>query len=122
GPFAPAVPFTLVDVAAPSGLQWVEDGERPTLHWAAQPGLTYEAQLAADPAFGHILASAPALEARWALPALPRGAYFVRLRAREPGGAAGPFTAARRMHVGSIVRSGSGEALRSTDGEPVAQP
>ncbi|WP_399683748.1 FecR domain-containing protein [Xenophilus sp.] len=122
GPFAPAVPFTLVDVAAPSSLQLAEDGERPTLHWVAQPGLAYEAQLAADPAFGHILASAQGLEARWTLPALPRGAYFVRLRAREPGGAAGPFTAARRVHVGGIVRSGSGEALRSADGEPVAQP
>jgi len=122
GPFAAAMPFTLVDVAAPSGLQMLEDGERPALHWVALPHQTYEAQLADDPAFERILASAQGLETNWRLPALPRGAYYVRLRAREPGGVVGPFTAARRVQVGGVVRSSSGDAVRSGDGQPLAQP
>lgn len=122
GPFAAGQPFTVVPTPRIGELELDDSGEAPTLRWAAQPGERFRAQLARDEAFTDLVADVDLPAPVWTLSGQPRGQYFVRLQARDASGLSGPFSPARRVRIGAVVRTGAGGGLTSSDGAPIERP
>ncbi|MBB1599841.1 FecR domain-containing protein [Variovorax sp. UMC13] len=122
GPFAAPQPFTVVPTPTIADLRLDDRREQPTLHWRAEPGQTFRAQLARDPGFGAPLLDLELATSHWTISGPARGNYHVRLQARDASGLAGPFTAARTVHIGPVVDTAGGEVLRTGDGSPVERP
>lgn len=78
------------------------------LAWEGLPGQTFEVEFARDASFAAVelarRTEAPALEV--ALPG--SGRYFVRLRARDPDGYLGPYTAPQQFDIPNCLRDGQG--------------
>ncbi|WP_218509510.1 FecR domain-containing protein [Variovorax sp. dw_308] len=122
GPFAAGQAFT-VAVAPSTGVVDIDDsGESPTLHWQAGSADKFRGQLARDEAFTQLVADVELASPAWTLSGQPRGQYFVRLQARDADGLAGPFSPARRVRIGAVVRSGFGDGLTTSDGAPIERP
>lgn len=122
GPFAAPQPFTVVAAPSVLGVELDETGETPTLRWQAEAGQTFRAQLAREPDFAAPLLDVELDTPSWTLRGVPRGSYHVRLQARDASGLVGPFSPARRVRVGPVVRTFDGGTLNSSDGVPVDRP
>lgn len=89
------------------------------LAWEGLPGQTFEVEFARDTRFASVelvrQTVVPALDV--ALPGT--GRYFVRLRARDPDGYLGPFTAPQQFDIPNCLRDGHGDCTTSTAGPPV---
>ncbi|MEJ8845020.1 FecR domain-containing protein [Variovorax rhizosphaerae] len=122
GPFAAGQAFTIA-VAPTTGAVDIDDsGESPTLRWQAGTGDKFRGQLARDEAFTQVVADVELASPAWTLSGQPRGQYFVRLQARDADGLAGPFSPARRVRIGAVVRDGFGGGLTTSDGAPIERP
>lgn len=122
GPFAAPRSFTVVPTPTIADLRLDDRREQPTLHWRAEPGQTFRAQLAREPDFRTPLLDVELAAPHWTISGPARGNYHLRLQARDASGLAGPFTAARTVHIGPVVDTASGEVLRTGDGSPVERP
>lgn len=122
GPFAAGQPFTVAPTPRIGALELDDSGEAPTLRWAAKPGERFRAQLARDEAFTDLVADVDLAAPVWTLSGQARGPYFVRLQARDASGLSGPFSPARRVRIGAVVRTGAGGGLTSSDGAPIERP
>lgn len=89
------------------------------LAWDGLPGQTFEVEFARDARFAAVelarQTTAPALDV--ALPGT--GRYFVRLRARDPDGYLGPYTASQQFDIPNCLRDGQGGCTTSHAGPPV---
>ncbi|MFM2053942.1 MAG: hypothetical protein RL456_1979 [Pseudomonadota bacterium] len=94
-----------------------EDGIR--LAWEGRPGQTFDVEFARDAGFTALelvrRVDVPALEAR--MPGT--GRYFLRLRARDPDGFVGPYTAPQQFLIPECLRGGPGRCVAGGDGGPV---
>jgi hypothetical protein len=122
GPFAAPQPFTVVPTPAIVELAVDDRRDQPTLRWRAEPGQTFRAQLAREPDFHTPLLDVELATPSWTISGPARGSYHVRLQARDASGLAGPFSPARRVHIGPVVNTTSGERLSADDGTPVERP
>ncbi|RZL64126.1 MAG: iron dicitrate transport regulator FecR [Variovorax sp.] len=122
GPFAAPQPFSVVETPTVSALDVLDHNEQPTLTWQATAGQTFRAQLARDEAFTQIVVEADLTQPSWRLEGLARGTYFVRLQARDASGLTGPFSPPRRVRIGGVVQTSTGNSLSSSDGEPINRP
>lgn len=106
-----ALPVPLAPpVVGPGGIQ---------LRWDGRAGQTFEVEFARDASFATVdlarRTAEPALEV--ALPGT--GRYFVRLRARDPDGYLGPYTAPQQFSIPHCLRDGQGGCTASHGGLPV---
>lgn len=89
------------------------------LGWEGLPGQTFEVEFARDAAFATVelarQTEAPALEVT--LPGT--GRYFVRLRARDPDGYLGPYTAPQQFSIPNCLRDGQGRCAMNNAGQSV---
>ncbi|WP_338415032.1 FecR domain-containing protein [uncultured Sphaerotilus sp.] len=89
------------------------------LSWEGLPGQTFEVEFARDASFAAVelarRTEAPALEVM--LPGT--GRYFVRLRARDPDGYLGPYTAPQQFSIPNCLRDGQGRCAMSNAGQSV---
>jgi len=122
GPFAAPQSFSVVDAPSVGGIDVDDNSESPTLRWQAEPGQTFRAQLARDADFAAPLLDVELDTPSWTLRGMPRGSYHVRLQARDASGLVGPFSPARRVHIGPVVRTLDGGTLGASDGLPVGRP
>jgi len=105
GPFGAVNRFELrAQPAALPAPKIGEDGIR--LAWEGQPNQTFEVQFARDTAF-----ATPVLVQRTTTPALAvklpgTGRFYVRLRATDPDGFQGPYTAPQQFDVPNCLRDG----------------
>jgi hypothetical protein len=75
-------------------------GERELLlRWAAQPGYRYQLQWSADPGFAGTPQSLEVDAGEARLPRPEPGSYYLRLRALDAHGQAGPWGGAQRLEV-----------------------
>lgn len=114
GPFGAPQRFELRALPAPLLPPRVnEDGV--DLTWEGRPGQTFELQFARDAGFTTLVlvreTSEPTLKATLPGP----GRYFVRLRARDPDGFLGPFTAAQQFELPSCLRDGQRRCVGAGD-------
>ena len=119
GPFAAAQAVTVVATPSVGAVELDDSGDNPTLRWQAGPGERFRAQLAHDEAFTQLMADVELATPAWTITGQPHGSYFVRLQARDASGLSGPFSPARRVRIGAMVRTGTGGGLTSGDGAPV---
>ena len=122
GPFAAPQTFSVVDAPSVGGIDVDDNSESPTLRWQAEAGQTFRAQLARDADFAAPLLDVELDTPSWTLHGMPRGSYHVRLQARDASGLVGPFSPARRVHIGPVVRTFDGGTLGASDGLPVGRP
>jgi hypothetical protein len=87
--------------------------------WTAEPGQTFVFQVAGDANFANMVDVRNLTEPRVTLPRPAQGTYFLRVRATDPDGFVGPFTAPQRFMVINRVRDSGGANLSTSDGQPV---
>jgi hypothetical protein len=97
-------------VVGPGGLR---------LAWEGLPGQTFEVEFARDARF-----TAVELVRKTTVPALDlvlpgTGRYFLRLRARDPDGYLGPYTAPQQFDIPNCLRDGQGGCTTSNAGPPI---
>lgn len=89
------------------------------LTWEGLPGQTFDVEFARDAGFA-VLEWAGRTEVPHLAATLPgTGRYFVRLRARDPDGYVGPYTAPQQFTIPNCLRDGQGACLNSDAGPPV---
>lgn len=76
----------------------IADGEL-RFTWSAEPGQTFEFELASDPEFANPVRREPTKLAEIKFPKPAPGTYFMRVRATDPDGLVGPYTAPRRVDI-----------------------
>lgn len=90
-----------------------------SLRWEGLPGQTFEVEFARDASFTAVemtrRTEAPALDVRLS----GTGLYHVRLRARDPDGYLGPYTAPQRFTIPDCLRDGLGGCATSGAGPSV---
>ena len=87
--------------------------------WGAEPGQKFRFQVARDAQFTGLVEDREIAEPRARLPRPPQGIYYVRIRATDPDGFVGPFTAPQRFEVINRVIDSTGANLTTSDGQPV---
>jgi hypothetical protein len=87
--------------------------------WTAEPGQTFVFQVAADANFANMVDVRNLTEPRVTILRPAQGTYFLRVRATDPDGFVGPFTAPQRFMVINRVRDSGGASLSTSDGQPV---
>ncbi|MDD5295602.1 MAG: FecR domain-containing protein [Rhodocyclaceae bacterium] len=102
GPYGDAVPFELRPTPAqpePPAM----DGDRMEFTWPAEPGQKFELELARDASFADSASNAVTrmklAEPRVSLPRFDAGVWFMRVRATDPDGFVGPWTATQSFEV-----------------------
>ncbi len=122
GPFAAGQAFTVAEAPTTGAVDIDDSGESPTLRWQAGSAQKFRGQLARDEAFTQLVADVELASPAWTLSGQPRGQYFVRLQATDADGLAGPFSPARKVRIGAVVRNGFGGGLTTSDGAPIERP
>jgi hypothetical protein len=77
-PPAPPADFPVVSPSVP-----INSGQSLLTGWRNVPGYRYELQIAQDSQFSQPVQSVTLRANYWVLPALPEGAYYLRLRLRD---------------------------------------
>ncbi len=102
GPFGDAVPFDLRPSPAQPEPPKV-DGEHLEFTWVGEPGQSFELELARDKTFAGSAGQAPMRmklkEAKVSLPRPEPGLWHMRVRATDPDGSIGPWTATQSFEV-----------------------
>ncbi len=100
GPFGDPLPFELRPTPQPPQGGLAGDGTSLVFNWPGRPQDRQQVQLARDPAFADIVASAELDAAEWVLPRPERaGDYFFRYRSVEPDGFVSPYSATLKTVV-----------------------
>lgn len=100
GPFGDPIAFT--QRRYPDGRNATAGVDRTalTLRWSAgEPGETSEFQLAADGGFARVLVSRTLAESEVTVPRPEPGVYFLRVRALDADGVAGPYGPVQQIEV-----------------------
>ncbi len=98
GPWGDPQTFTLRPAPADPPAPSVSDGIWH-FSWPAEAGQRFEFELARDADFGDIIRREALGEPSIELAEPPPGVYFMRVRATDPDGLIGPYTAPRRIEV-----------------------
>lgn len=99
GPYGDPSRFSLFPPPAQPDPPKISDTEIE-FRWPGEPGQTFEFQLAQDAKFAQLLSEHKLANAQVVLPRPKNpGTYFMRLRAIDPDGFVGPFTAPQRFQV-----------------------
>lgn len=75
------------------------DDKSLSFSWPAEPGQSFEFQLAKDEAFAQPIENRALREPTITLPKPDGGTYFMRVRATDPDGYVGPYTATQKIEV-----------------------
>ncbi|MDI1258511.1 FecR domain-containing protein [Aquabacterium sp.] len=122
GPFGDAQSFQL---KAPPPQPEPPQVDEQFLHfnWSAEPGQTFEFQLATDEAFAHQLVTQAVTEPTIKVARPDQGGrLFIRYKAIDADGFVGPFTAPQVVSLPQCVQDGSGQCLRAGHGGRVVSP
>lgn len=92
-------------------------------NWSAEPGQTFEFQLATDDAFKHLLLAKALTEPAIKVDRPDQGGrLFIRYKAIDADGFIGPFTAPQVISLPQCVQDGNGVCLRTGHGGRVISP
>jgi hypothetical protein len=115
GPFNDAQAFDLL--AAQKMSEFVDNGSSElTFNWPSEPGQKFLLQIARDPAFSSLLLSKDTEQAEIQIPRPEVGTYYVRVKATDPDGYVGAFSATQKFTIFSRWTTGSGTELKSGEG------
>lgn len=98
GPFGDAQRLNLLPPPANPDPPSVE-GNNLVFGWSSEPGQTFEFQVARDAKFADTLVNLKLTEPKLSIDRPPPGKYYFRLRAIDPDGFAGPYTATQSLEL-----------------------
>lgn len=98
GPWGDPVPFTLKPLQGPPEPPAIGP-DSVSFSWPAEPGQSFEFEMAADPQFQKIVLRRETNDATLVLPRPEAGEYLMRVRATDPDGYVGPWSGAQRFEV-----------------------
>ena len=115
GPFNDAQAFDLLE---PQKLAPITDqgGNEFSFSWPSEPGQKFEVQIGRDPAFKSLLLSKNTEQAEIRMPRPDVGTYYVRVKATDPDGYVGAYSAAQKFTIQSRWTTGTGGELKSESG------
>lgn len=118
GPWGSPRSFEMRAVPAAPALQPVQVGDSAVnLSWQLAAGQSAEVQLAAEPGFAAPRLSQRVAGNQFALPLPPPGRWYLRVRAIDADGFAGPFGTAQSFEVVNCWRDAAGSCVRSGDNQ-----
>ena len=104
GPFGDAQRFALFP-PPPNPAPPREDGGQLIFNWGAEPGQTFEFQVARDAQFAGVVADLKLGEPRVSVPRPGPGRYYMRVRAIDADGFVGPYTAVQSFELPNCLTS-----------------
>ena len=118
GPFGPVQRVELRALPAPLPPPRVDE-DSLKLAWEGLPGQTFEVELARSADFAVLELTRRTEQSALELRLPGTGRYFVRLRARDPDGFVGPYTAPQAFTVPNCLRDGQQRCVGGADGGSV---
>lgn len=115
GPFGDTQTFKLLPAQT---MTPVSDTGSNTLsfNWPAEPGQKFLLEIARDPAFAVIYLTQQLDQPEISIARPDAGSYFIRIKAIDPDGYAGAFSATQKIEIFSRWVSGNGEPVNSGSG------
>ena len=98
GPYGDVATFTLMSPPAVPEPPAMDD-KSVSFRWAGEPGQKFVFQLASDDKFSKLVSERALDVAEIALPKPAPGTYYIRYRATDPDGFAGPYLSAQRFVI-----------------------
>ena len=89
---------------------------------SADQALKVKWEVARDAAFTHLVADQTVEQAGWNFTTLPPNVYYMRIQSIDSEGVASVFSQARQLDTQSMLRTGDGNAVQSSDGTSVVRP
>jgi hypothetical protein len=115
GPFGDTQTFKLLPAQTMTPL--TDTGSNTlSFNWPAEPGQKFVLEIARDPAFASIYLTQQLDQAEISIPRPDAGSYFIRVKAIDPDGYAGAFSATQKIEIFSRWVSGNGEPVNSGSG------
>jgi hypothetical protein len=96
-----------------------ESGNGLAFAWSGEPGQTFLFQVARDARFTDLVEARQLKEPNTLIPRPAQGTYYLRLRATDPDGFVGPFTAPQRFSVINRIIDTGGANITTGEGNPV---
>lgn len=122
GPFGDLQAFVL-KAPPPQPAPPKVDDKSLSFSWVAEPGQTFEFQLAADEAFASVLVAQKLAEPAIQIDRPERGGrLFIRYRAIDPDGFVGPYTAPQVVVLPTCMQDANGGCVRTGGGGWVTSP
>jgi hypothetical protein len=115
GPFSDVQTFTLLEPQKAASMA-DNGGNDISFNWPSEPGQKFLLQIATDAGFKSVYLSKETDEADIRIPRPDVGTYYVRVKATDPDGYVGAFSAAQKFTIYSRWTTGSGEDLKSEGG------
>lgn len=114
GPFGDAQAFTLM---TPVQLPKIDPaGNALAFSWQAEPGQKFVTEIARDAGFTSLFLTQATSAPEISIPNPPGGSYFIRIKAIDPDGYVGPFSAVQKIVVGSRWVTSDGSPLLNAGG------
>ncbi|HTD02339.1 FecR domain-containing protein [Undibacterium sp.] len=116
GPFSDEQSFTLMPPQQAMAA-FTDSGDRElSFNWPSEPGQKFLLQIGRDAGFSSLYLSQELDQSELRVPRPDAGQYFIRVRATDPDGYTGAFSATQKVSVYNRWTSGNGEALMSAGG------
>jgi hypothetical protein len=115
GPYGDTASFALLPPPAQPDPPVMGDG-RIEFRWSAEPGQTFQFELANDKSFAKPLLSRTLDKPEFELPRPGPGTYFIRIRATDPDGFVGPYSSAQMFTIMACLADTSGRCVSTTHG------
>ncbi|HTE15080.1 MAG TPA: FecR domain-containing protein [Burkholderiales bacterium] len=115
GPYGDAASFALLPPPAQPEPPLIGDSSIQ-FRWGGEPGQTFEFQLASDIKFAKSILSRTLDKPIFEVPRPAPGTYFIRIRATDPDGFVGPYSAAQTFTVVACLTDSEGRCVSASHG------
>lgn len=119
GPYSDTQAFVVAQPQAQASMG-DSDGKQMSFSWSSEPGQRFLIQIATDPAFHTLYLTKELDQAELKIAQPAAGQYYLRVRATDPDGYVGAFSATQKITILPQWTSGTGEPVVS--GGQVVRP
>ncbi|GAC1523847.1 MAG: hypothetical protein NVS3B11_24410 [Collimonas sp.] len=115
GPYGDPQSFNLMPALQVPKIADAIDGDL-SFRWSAEPGQTFLVEIGRDAGFSALLLTQTTTTPEINVPRPASGTYFIRIKATDSDGYAGPFSPSQKVYIGSRWVSGDGTPLLNAGG------
>ncbi|MDP5007638.1 MAG: hypothetical protein NWQ13_01215, partial [Glaciimonas sp.] len=115
GPFGDAQTLQLLSALQLPKIADASDGPL-SLSWPSEPDQKFVIEMARDAAFTSLFLTQQLATPEIVIPPPPNGTYFIRIKAIDPDGYIGPFSATQKIYIGSRWVTSDGSPLLNSGG------
>ncbi len=119
GPYCDPHSFDLLPALQVPKIADAIDGDL-SFRWSAEPGQTFLVEIGRDAGFSALLLTQTTTTPEINVPRPASGIYFIRIKATDSDGYAGPFSPSQKVYIGSRWVAGDGSPLLNAGGNTQA--